>query len=121
MGTSIPWHGKMSVKENHCPHCGSDQYSDVSMNVMELSTQHYKLCTKCQGQFIDTYLIVWDEDGEQDWSVMSRWEKEDMVALFGELMSQGILEYDEHNPNEDSDYYNIPTQSINFIKGDCDE
>lgn len=123
MGKSIPWHGKMSKEENVCPHCGSNDYSDVSVNVMELSAQFYKVCTKCQGKFVDTYLVDFGDDyeSESNWSKQEGWEETDQQEeIFKGLSESGWLSYDEENPNKDSDYYDIPTQSINFIKGEDD-
>ena len=124
-----PWHGKLNHIENQCPHCGAkNEYSDITMTVMELSAQHYKLCTKCNGEFVDTYLIHFidsDEghpmDDESWWSSQCRWENEDHIALFDELRNKGALIYEEDNPDEDSDYYDIPPQSIHFIKGEDNE
>lgn len=112
-----PWHGKISKQENTCPHCeAKNEYSDIAHIVRELSAYTYKLCISCHGEFVDTYLIVFDDGDEGDWEAMSRWETEDHDPLFEELYNQGFLDYDQNNPNEDSDYYTIPTITEAFIK-----
>ena len=117
-----PWHGKLNHVENKCPHCGAeDEYSDVRMEVLELSARHYKLCIKCQGEFVDTYLIDFmdsDDDDQAYWEERKLWETEDHASLFQNLLKKNALMYDEDNPNDDSDYYNIPLQSVHFIKED---
>jgi len=118
-----PWHGKLSLIENQCPHCGAnDEYSDKYKTVMELSAQHYKLCIKCQGEFVDTYLIDFgeDDDARDMWESEGRFdnEKEDQAQLFEDLESEGWLTYDDYEEREDKDYYDIPLQSVHFIKGD---
>lgn len=117
------WRGKLNHHENKCPHCGAyDEYSDVAKTVMELSAQHYKVCIKCQGKFVDTYLIVHDREEYDDrWILECRWENEDQVELFDEIHDCGILEYDSDNPNDDDEYYELQPNSIHFIKGDDDE
>jgi len=116
MTNTIPWHGKMSKQEDKCPHCGAyNMWTSVSKNVMELSAQHYKICTKCKGEYVDTYCVCY-EDGE--------WREEDCYndpkivqeELFDKLVDGGIIFYDDGNPNPDSDYYDIKPQSIHFIK-----
>lgn len=112
MGKVIPWHGKLNHDENKCPHCGAnDSYSDKKITVMELSAQHYKLCTKCQGEFVDTYLVVFNDDFDAE-----MWETGDHVSIFHQLMRDNNLSYDEDNPDEDSDYYDVPLQSVHFLK-----
>lgn len=117
-----PWHGKLNHVENKCPHCGAeDEYSDVKITVMQLSAQHYKLCTKCQGEYVDTYLIHFidsDDDDQAYWEERRLWEEEDNAKLFEDLNKKEALIYDEDNPNEDSVYYNVPLQSVHFIKED---
>jgi hypothetical protein len=121
MVKTIPWHGKVSQVENKCPHCGvSNMYSDKSKNVMELSAQHYKVCVTCQGEFVDTYFIDFGDDDES----RDNWEKQryfelkdtDHAELFDSLNNSGWIEYDDYEGREDSDYYDIPPQSIHFIK-----
>jgi hypothetical protein len=121
MGKISPWHGKVSQVENRCPHCGADnEYSDKSKNVMDLSAQHYKICIKCQGEFVDTYFIDFGDDDES----RDNWEKQrdfelkdtDHAELFDSLNNSGWIEYDDYEGREDSDYYDIPLQSIHFIK-----
>jgi len=111
--------GKKSIEENTCPHCGAvNEYSDVAKNVMELSAQHYKKCIKCKGHFVDTYLIDFPDYRDQEsWEEERRYDDSnvDQVELFNELMENGHLLYDEDNPNDDSDYYDIQLQSIHFI------
>jgi len=123
---NIPLYGKVSHIENKCPHCGADnEYSDQHKYVMELSAQHYKLCIKCQGEFVDTYLIDFaDNDEAQDmWESERRFNnpKEDHCQLFDDLESEGFLMYDDYEGREDSDYYDMTPKSINFIKGGDDE
>lgn len=120
MGKVIPWHGKMSQVENKCPHCGSvNDAHNVRKVVDELAAQHFKKCNSCNGEFVDTYLITWDTDnGEHMWHKRGLWKKGDHASIFNQLMGRGNLCYDEDNPNEDSDYYEIPQKSIHFIKGD---
>jgi len=127
MGTAtpwtIPWHGKLNHEENVCPHClACDQFSEVSKEVYELSARSYKLCINCKGKFVDTYLINFGEDyeSEDNWMKQRDFEKrgECHADMFNHLESQGWLEYDEHNPDEDKDYYDIKPQSIHFIKGE---
>ena len=120
MGKVIPWHGKLNHDEDKCPHCSStSDYHNVRKVVMELSAQHYKKCNSCNGEFVDTYLITWDTDeDERSWSRRAMWEKGDHASIFNQLMINGNLSYDEDNPDEDSDYYEVPQKSIHFIKGD---
>ena len=46
------------------------------------------------------------------------WEYGDHNSIFNQILAKGYLIYDEDNPDEDSDYYEIPQKSIHFIKGD---
>lgn len=116
------WRGKLNHEENICPHCGTeDQYSDVTITVMELSAQHYKLCTQCQGHFVDTYLITFDDDESEDnWQKQRPFDDKDQdhAELFQGLMKDGYLSYDDDNPDEDGDYYDLIPDSIHFIKGE---
>lgn len=134
MVKNIPWHGKITFVENKCPHCGANdghtnkdnnEYSDIAMNVMELSAQHFKLCIKCQGEFVDTYLIDFADDyfSEDNWKGNQEWDNKDIdqVELFHRLEKEGFLTYDDYDGRKDSDYYKISPQSINFIKGALDE
>jgi len=129
MGKNIPWHGKVSQVENQCPHCGANnEYSDKYKTVMEISAQHFKLCIKCQGEFVDTYLIDFPEyaggdDAQAMWESERRFddEKEDQAQLFEDLESEGFLMYDDYEGREDSDYYDIKPKSIHFITGEDDE
>lgn len=134
MGKNIPWHGKVTYVENRCPHCGVDdeysdvdknEYSDVAKNVMELSTQYFKRCIKCQGEFVDTYLVDFADDyfSEDNWKANEEWNDKDIdqVELFERLEKEGFLTYDDYEGREDSDYYVIKPQSIHFITGEDDE
>lgn len=118
MGKVIPWHGKLNHDENKCPHCSSkSDYHNVRKVVMELSAQHYKKCNSCNGEFVDTYLITFDTDnGEHMWTCRKLWETGDHASIFNQLLLNGNLSYDEDNPNEDSDYYDVPLQSVHFLK-----
>jgi len=123
------WRGKLNHYENKCPHCeAQDSYSDVDITIMELSAQHYKLCTNCGGHFVDTYLIHFidsDEgqplDDESSWTHECRWENEDHIELFQELYNKGALIYDDDNPDSDEDYYDLIPNSVHFIKGEDNE
>lgn len=122
MGKIIPWHGKVSQVENRCPHCETDnKFTDKSKTVMELSAQHYKVCLNCQGEFVDTYFIDFgdDEESRYNWEKLRVFElvTENHSAIFDSLNNDGWLDYDDYEGREDSDYYEVPTQSINFIKG----
>jgi len=124
VGKTIPWHGKITFVENRCPHCGADnEYSDKSINLTELSAQHFKLCIKCQGEFVDTYLLDFGEDYEfeDNWEKQRPFEEEDHAFLFFSLESEGYLVYDDYEGREDSDYYDIKPKSIHFITGDDNE
>jgi hypothetical protein len=123
MGKTIPWHGKKSKDEDKCPHCGAyNMWTSVSKTVMELSAQHYKVCTNCQGKYVETYLVCYEDNEIDAWSVEGRYDnpKIDQAELFDELIEDGVIHYDDDNPNPDSDYYDIPPQSIHFIKGEDD-
>ena len=86
---------------------------------MELSSQHYKKCNECGGEFVDTYLISFPSYAEEKhWSNRRMWEYGDHNSIFNQILAKGYLIYDEDNPDEDSDYYEIPQKSIHFIKGD---
>ena len=114
------FNGKLNHIEDKCPHCGAvDEYSDVAKNIMELSAQHYKKCIKCQGDFVDTYLIDFaDEDDLEAWELSKDWENDqlDQALIFDEMLFGDNLIYDEDNPDQDSDYYDIQPRSIHFIK-----
>ena len=120
---TIPWHGKLNRVENHCPHCGAKhQWSEESTECYELSARVYKKCKTCNGEFVDTYLISFGDELIDE----GHWEEErpyecagnDHRALFQDLDAFGHLIYDEENPDEDKDYYDITPQSIHFIKGE---
>lgn len=123
VGKTIPWHGKLNFHENKCPHCGAlDEYSDKYKTVMELSAQSYKVCIKCGGEFVDTYLIDFGEswNARENWDSSELWDdgKSCQDDIFDGLKKEGWLWFDEDEDREDSDYYNIPPQSIDFIKGE---
>lgn len=110
--------GKLSIIENKCPHCGtSAKHKIEDKQVMELSAQYYKVCNKCHGRFVDTYLIDWgNEEDEGVWRDESLWLTKNQARRFNQLKKSGNLTYDKDNPNEASDYYEYPLQSIDFIK-----
>lgn len=117
MGKNIPWHGKVSQVENKCPHCGANnEYSDKYKTVMEISAQHFKLCIKCQGEFVDTYLVDFADDyfSEDNWKANEEWNDKDIdqVELFERLEKEGFLMYDDYEGREDSDYYVIDRKSV---------
>jgi len=113
--------GKLNKHENTCPWCNTyGEWSDESIEVMELSAQRYKLCIKCGGRFVDTYLIHFiysdHEDSRENWEESERWEDEDHPSLFHELNNGGALIFDEDNPDKDEDYYDNPNNTELYME-----
>lgn len=118
--------GKLSLIENTCPWCEAhNEYSDESMEVMELSAQHYKICTQCQFRFVDTYLIDFVDDyfSEDNWCEGREYQEEevDQAELFQRLTSEGFLAYDYGNPNPVDDYYDNPNNTERYMEKLCEE
>ena len=61
---SDPKRSKISKYEGYCPKCGINNHKmDRPFIISKLAIVRYRKCNLCDHEFVDTYLITYDGEG----------------------------------------------------------